>query len=206
MKSDPEHPAKRSYRQGARALAAEQTADRILDAFDAALTADWFDLVTLDRVARDAGVSVPTVVRRFGSKEGLLEASWQRMSISIQARRAVHPGDIDAMLRVLIEDYEIMGDKVMRALHQEARWPALRAANDIGRRRHRAWVGACMAPWLDPLPPEAREQRLDALVAATDLTLWNLIRRDMGRPPDALRTVMFTFIMGAIAPRETTDA
>ncbi|RVT97810.1 TetR/AcrR family transcriptional regulator [Rhodovarius crocodyli] len=206
MKSNPEHPAKRSYRQGARAIAAEQTAHRILDAFDAALTADWFDLVTLDRVARDAGVSVPTVVRRFGSKEGLLEASWQRMAVSIKARRVVHPGDIDAMLRVLIEDYEITGDKVMRALHQEARWPALRAANDIGRRNHRAWVGECMAPWLAPLPAEARERRLDALVAATDLTLWNLIRRDMGRPPEALRTVMFTFIMGAIAPQETPDA
>lgn len=206
MKLDTETPARRGYRQGARALAAEQTAARILDAFDACLTHEWFDLVTLEAVARAAGVSVPTVIRRFGSKEGLLEASWQRMSHSIVARRNAPRGDIRAMVRVLVEDYELIGDKVMRALHQEARYPALRAANDIGRVRHRAWVAHCMAPWLENLPAEAARQRLDALVAATDLTLWHLIRRDMARPPEALRDIMLTFIAGIISPQEIPDA
>ena len=59
--------ATRHYAQRARAQATEATARRIVDAFLARLMAQWFDEITLDRVAEDAGVTVQTVVRRFGS-------------------------------------------------------------------------------------------------------------------------------------------
>ena len=66
----------RRYVQAARAEAAADTARRILEAFLARLMTQWFDQITLDRVADDAGVTVQTVVRRFGGKDGVVGELW----------------------------------------------------------------------------------------------------------------------------------
>src|SRR6266545_3349860 len=68
MKVDAAAAKPRRYTQGARAQAAEATALRIVDAFLTRLMKQWFDEITLDGVAEDAGVTVQTVVRRFGGK------------------------------------------------------------------------------------------------------------------------------------------
>lgn len=44
----------RRYAQGARALSAEPTARRIIDAFLARLMSQWYDEITLDIIAADA--------------------------------------------------------------------------------------------------------------------------------------------------------
>ena len=191
-------PAKRAYRQGARAEAAEATAVRILEAFQRRLSTDWYDQITLDQVAREAGVTVPTIIRRFGAKEGLLAGIQKLMDVEIMGRREVAPGDVGAIVRVLIEDYEIIGDLAVRSLAQEERYPAFRILTDLGRAGHRHWVEQSFSPWLDLADPEARRARLDALVVATDLYVWKLVRRDMGRSPEHLRTLMLTLIAGII--------
>jgi AcrR family transcriptional regulator len=189
---------RRPYRQGARAVAAEQTAERILDAFERRMREDWYDEITLEEIAREAEVTVPTIIRRFGGKEKLLEAAWQRIARDVEERRTVVRGDAAAAVRVIVADYEVLGDTVMRALAQEQRFPALKRVNDMGRAYHRAWINAAFARWLDELPAAARRQRLDALVAATDLYVWNLVRRDMARSVQHLRTVMLGLIEGAL--------
>lgn len=189
---------KRRYRQTARARAAEETATRILEAFAARLRADWFDQITLGQVARDAGVTVPTIIRRFGSKEGLLEAAWERMAKQIRRRRTVHAGDPAAAVRAVVRDYEVVGDLVARSLAQEDRYPAIRSANDKGHAHHRAWVEACFAPWLAGLDRAEQRRRLDALVAATDLYLWKLVRRDMGRSRAHVQALMLDLVEGII--------
>src|SRR5215207_7199490 len=80
---------KRVYRQSARALAAEATGERILDAFDSQFRKRWFDEIRLEGVAREAGVTIQTVIRRFGAKEGLLDAMHQRLGGEIRQRREV---------------------------------------------------------------------------------------------------------------------
>lgn len=189
---------KRAYRQGARAIAAELTAARILDAFEARVRDGWFDEVTLEQVARDAGVTVPTIIRRFGSKEGLLEATWERLGTRIQERRTVPVGDVAAAVRVMVEDYERSGDLVARALAQEDRYPAFKPVNDVGRKSHRAWTERVFSPWLDGLAPNQRRARLDALVTATDLYVWKLVRRDMGRSTSQVAALMHDLIAGII--------
>src|SRR5690606_18909281 len=113
--------SKRPYRLGARALAAEQTGDRILDAFRRRIRIDWYDEITLEQIAHEAAVTVPTIIRRFGSKERLVEAAWERLNKEITARRTTTPGDLDGAVRAVIEDYEAVGDVIMRALMQEER-------------------------------------------------------------------------------------
>ena len=63
MKSRPAALARREYTQTVRAQAAEETGKRIVEAFIARLMSDWFDQITLDVIAADAGVTVQTVIR-----------------------------------------------------------------------------------------------------------------------------------------------
>lgn len=195
--------AARSYRQNARAAAAEATGERILDAFTERLQTSWFDAITLDEVARSAGVTVQTVIRRFGGKDGLLDAAHARFGRAIRHRRATARGDADAAVAALIEDYEAAGDLVMRVLAQEDRYPALKAVGDVGRASHRAWTGEQFAPWLEQLDDDARTAAHDALVVATDIYVWKLVRRDFGRSTDALAAIMRGMISAALGQPET---
>ncbi|MFG1479193.1 TetR/AcrR family transcriptional regulator [Xanthobacter sp. V4C-4] len=197
-------PGKRAYNQGARARAAELTAGRILDVFARRIRDDWLDQITLDQIAQEADVTVPTVVRHFGGKDGLLAAVQRRTAGEIHARRRIAPGDVQGALAALIDDYEAAGDLVMRVLSQEERHAPFKAMADEGRREHRAWIAGIFAPWLDSLDAAARQARLDALVVATDLYVWKLLRRDMGRTPAETRALMSTLVTAAIGPLPLT--
>jgi AcrR family transcriptional regulator len=190
--------AKRSYRQTARAAAAKATGDRIADIFTAALRDRWFDEITLDQVARQAGVTVQTIIRRFGGKDGLLETARQRLGAEIKRHREVPVGDAGQAIDAIIDDYEAAGDLIVRLLAQEDRYAPLRAVTDIGRGEHRAWTGEIFAQWLDRLAPDERRAAHDALIVATDLYVWKLIRRDMKRSKAELRAVMARLAAAAL--------
>ena len=62
---------------------------------------------------------------------------------------------------------------------------------DVGRAYHNAWATKTFAPLLRGLRGAARERRLSAIVVATDLHVWKLLRHDMGRERrDAERIVV----------------
>jgi len=195
--------AARSYRQNVRAAAAEATGERILDAFIRQLRTSWFDEIRLDQVGRDAGVAVQTVIRRFGGKEGLLEAAHSHFGSAIRRRRSTPPGDADAALAATIEDYEQIGDLVLRVLAQEDRYPPLRAVADVGRAAHRQMVGGQFRPWLERLPAGEREAAQDALVVATDIYVWKLVRRDFKRSTGQLAALMRRMIAAALRQPES---
>lgn len=197
MKSTAPH--KRPYAQTARAQAAEQTGRRIVQAFLDRFLADWLDEITLDRVAADAGVTVQTVVRRFGSKDGLLQAALDLFSSQVEARRATPSGDLDEQIAHLIHDYETSGDPVLRMLALEQRHPALKPFLDTGRRAHRAWVTQSFAPALAPFQGDPRERAIDMLVIATDVFTWKLLRRDMGRSLPATHDAIKGLVRGIFA-------
>lgn len=189
---------RRTYRQTARAEAAEATAQRILAAFDAAVRERWFDEIRLEEVARAAGVSVQTVIRRFGGKEGLLDALAERVGHEVRGRRSVAPGDVEAAIATLSEDYDATGDMVMRMLAQEERHPAVRNVTDLGRAAHREWLADVFADALGPLSPAERARRLDALVVAADVYVWKLYRRDMRRSPADYRRAAERLVRAAL--------
>jgi len=190
---------KRPYHQTARAAATAANAERILQAFRARLERQWFDEMRLEDVAHDAGVTMQTVIRRFGGKDGLLDITADLISQEVMATRAAPSGDASAIVRAVIEDYEVTGDLVLRVLAQEDRFPPLRRLTDLGRSEHRRWVGEVFADQLAGLSPAAAQRRLDALVVATDLYVWKLIRRDMGRPIAELQALMERLIHSALS-------
>jgi AcrR family transcriptional regulator len=189
----------RRYTQGARAQAAEATAGRIVDAFLARLMTQWFDEITLDRVAEDAGVTVQTVVRRFGGKEGLLSEAVKALANQINARRVSPPGDIGRLVENLIADYEQVGDAVIRLLALEPRHAALKELLDFGRGEHRNWVSGAFSEPLGKLDADVRERALDALVVITDVYTWKLLRRDRARSVAEAAATLRSLIRAAIA-------
>jgi AcrR family transcriptional regulator len=165
----------------ARAEAAATTAERILDA---AVEVFWelpTDQISLDEIARRAGVTVQTVIRRFGGRDGLLAAAVERESEKVRRQRdEAVPGDPTGAVRVLIDHYEVIGDRVLKMLAEEERIPALKVIADQGRTLHRAWCARVFAPALTRLRGLERERRLAQFVALCDVYTWKLLRRDAG--------------------------
>jgi AcrR family transcriptional regulator len=188
----------RRYAQRARAESTEATGRRILDAFLARLMEQWFDEITLDAVAADAGVTVQTVVRRFGGKEGLLNEAVKIFAVQVTTSRAAPAGDVDLLVEGLLADYEKTGDAVVRLLALEARHPALKSMLTFGREAHREWVASAFEQSLRAHDAVSRQQALDALVIATDVYTWKLLRRDMGRSIRATSSMIKNFIQGTL--------
>jgi hypothetical protein len=55
----------------------------------------------------------------------------------------------------------------------------LTALLNIGRKCHRQWAEETFAPDLAKLPRGERTRRTTQLVAATDVYVWKLLRRDL---------------------------
>jgi AcrR family transcriptional regulator len=140
-----------------------------------------FDQVSLDDVAAQAGVAVRTLLRRFGSKEALLDAVAEAADAEVEDRRQeVPPGDAAAAVRCVITDYEGYGDAIMRLLSQEDRVAAFRRTAERGRRLHHEWVERAFAPQLARHSGAARRRLRAQLIAITDVYTWKLMRRDLG--------------------------
>ncbi len=109
----------RPYTMTARAEAAERTRLRILDAMVDLAAQHLLAEITLDDVADAAGVSVQTVLRRFGSRAGLVEAAFVHATADVAAERVAPVGDVAACVRVIVDHYEQRGDGVVLLLAQE---------------------------------------------------------------------------------------
>lgn len=201
MKKETAAKPPRDYQQTARAEAAEASTRRIIEAFLKRAETEWFDKIKLDDIAADAGVTVQTVVRKFGSKMGLLEVAHKHMGESVAVRRVVIPGDLDSAIDALTRDYEEAGPLVLRLLDQEQMHPVLKPTLEVGRQGHRDWLKETFAERLKPLTPARRQATLDALVVAADIYVWKLIRLDMGRSIPAYKQIVRQMILAALEPR-----
>ena len=198
MKSKRAAKSARPYEQKARALAAEASTRKILESFLKRAEDQWFEDITLDSIAHDAGVTVQTVLRKFGGKAGVLEAAHQHLGENVQLRRVVDPGNIDRAIDALTRDYEEAGRLVLRLLSQEDRHPMLHPIIERGRQGHRKWLSEVFAAHLQSLPAAKRSGTLDALVVATDIHVWKVVRLEMGRTVPTFKSLVKRLIHGVL--------
>jgi AcrR family transcriptional regulator len=169
-----------AYDMTNRAEAAEATRQRILRSTFELVWEKLAVEVTLDDVAYRAGVSVKTLLRHFGSRDGLFKALEQFVMQEIQQERAAPPGDVEAAVHAIFTHYEQRGNGVLKMLGQELFDDAIRDGMDVGRRMHREQIVEVFAPQLTTRPAPQREALVDLLVVATDVYTWKLLRRDRG--------------------------
>ncbi len=165
--------ATRRYTMGARAQAVEQNRLRILEATFSLASDRPISAISLDEVASRAGVSVQTVLRQFGNRSGLVEATTAYALEQVTGEREAPVGDVSAALTVLIDHYELRGGASLLMLAQEGSDEQAAAITQHGRRLHRRWVRTVFAPYLGE-----GTATLDLLVVATDVYTWKLLRRD----------------------------
>ena len=152
---------------------------------------------TLEKVASTAGTSVQTVLRAFGSKEGLLDeliGSLRNRDISV----VEPPRSVEQAIHLLIDDYEEIGDRVIRMLGEEHRIRSFAAVADRGRRNHQSWVNAAFAEPLSGYRPAARQRVGQALLAATDVYIWKLLRRDFALDRKTTESTMQRLVRGVL--------
>lgn len=180
-KETAESTEKRPYRMRARAEAAAETGRRILEATIDLGPELLSDQATLDDVAARAGVTVQTVLRRFGSKEGLISATAEEVRDRVEGQRNEAPvGNIAGAIKNLVDHYEEWGDNTIRLLAQEDRYPVIREHTDRGRAGHYEWVERAFARFLEKRSGPARERLRAGLISACDLYVWKILRRDLG--------------------------
>ena len=156
----------------ARADAAARTRQRILAAAVELAGERFLDEISLDDIARRAGVAVRTVIRRFGSRANLVAAAFEEANAQVSNRRdETPPGDLGDAVDALFDDYERWGDPLLMLLAQEQRHAELEPLLEDGRELHRDWVERVFSP--------RDELHMAQLVAATDVYVWKLLRRDM---------------------------
>jgi AcrR family transcriptional regulator len=164
----------------ARADAASATAERLLAAAWRNFATHPYEQVRLREIAAEAGVTVQTLHLRFHSKDELLGAAYAWFGRQEIASRPPAPAaDIHEALALLFDRYEEHGQAVLRMLSQEERIPAIKRMTDAGRAYHRHWVQTIFERQLAGLSGEPRERRLAAILLATDLLAWKLLRQDM---------------------------
>ena len=184
--------SRRTYDGALRAQKAEETAQRVLVEAERLFATEPFDRVTLGAVAEAAGVTIPTLQRRFGNKDGLFGACAMRVAERVKRQLGPPPvGSIELCMAQHVAHYEREGAMMWHLLRQEADVVLLQAPLAAGRASHRAWVETVFAESIGRVDRRKRRARIDALVAATDLFVWKLLRIDLGRSAAEVEAVMF---------------
>lgn len=185
-----------------RAEAVAATRERIVRAtIEAAMERRTLE-VTLQEVADRAGVTVQTILRHVGSRDGLLDAATAVASAEVDHERRVTPGDVRAAVSAVVGHYERVGDFVVALLAEAQGSERARAVTEPGKGLHRRWVRETFAPQLARLA-EGDDAEVDALtdllVVATDLYTWVLLRRDRGLSREGAEDRMVRLVQSVLA-------
>jgi AcrR family transcriptional regulator len=173
---------KRTYQMSERAKQVARNDRKIMNA----MSDLWIELplseITLDKISQRSGVTVRTILRKFGSKDGLLEACIENDADRFtKMRMQVTPGDLDGILDTLLEEYELMGDALIRSLTVEYNFHSTQGLLQKARTMHREWCAFVFEPYLPAKTSESFETVLSAFIASTEFYLWKLLRRDLGK-------------------------
>lgn len=182
-----------------RLIDAENTKNKIIESFGALWNRYSLKEITLDMVATEAGVTTKTILRKFESKEGLVSGSLVYMSKKIESERTSTKGDrVDDILKALLSNYEKMGDAAIRTINLESELEIARQIGAKGRALHRDWCARMFKKYLPNEESEDYEIQLISLIAATEIYLWKLMRKDLKLSKEQTFTIFKNLVEGII--------
>lgn len=186
-----------------RSIAVTRTRGRILRAVLELATEKLTVEIVLADVARRSGVTVQTILRHFGSRDGLFDAAVEFGGAEVVAERATPVGNVAEAVRGIVDHYEARGDWVVALLGQEASDERIRGITVPGKQLHRDWVETVFGPQLSDRTEAGRPIITDLLAVATDVYTWKLLRRDRGLSRDRTEHRMRRLVDAILAwPKE----
>jgi AcrR family transcriptional regulator len=189
----------RKYEMGVRAKAAETTSDEIIRVVGELWMKYSIHEITLQMVAQNAGVTVMTILRKFGSKDGLFEAAIKTDTAGIQdVREESQAGNIRQAISILMKEYEYAGPAVIRTLAVENDLPVAAKILKKGRELHTEWCQRIFDENLPASKDKEYEIMLGAFYAATDVYKWKLLRIDLGYSKEETEKIFIKTVRGII--------
>jgi AcrR family transcriptional regulator len=194
----------RRYRSELRAEQAEETRGRILDAALRVMTAGVARL-SVPAVAREAGVSVPTVYRHFGTKADLLAEMYPHAARRAGLDGVPDPstvGDVKGAVRAVIERLDALDD-VARAAYASPIADEVRHATMPSRFKRIRRLGESIEPPLSRAALDRITRLLVVLISQSALRTW---RDHLGVSSDQAAEDVDWILRAAIAAARSEEA
>jgi AcrR family transcriptional regulator len=187
---------RRPYKQVARAEAQQRTRKALLDAAVEEFTQGHWEKVSLQDLASRAKVTKQTLLRHFGSKEGLLmQALASGAAEALEQRWSAQPGDIEGAVENVLDHYEAWGERSLRiGAWLEGGNPDLVRLSQMARLMHYNWVEYAFSPQLERRQGDERVRCRGALIALCDVHTWWLLSHDLGFDRATVRATLTTAI------------
>jgi AcrR family transcriptional regulator len=172
----------RPYAQVARAAAQNRTRTALLDAADEAFFAGSWEQTSLTEIAVAAGVTKQTLLRHFGSKDGLAVQAATRGQAKVRDQRWSAPtDDVPGAVDNLLDHYDEFGGRALKIASGLASLGG-GEMKDIGRtarQLHYDWVDHAFGAWLRGTRGKTRARQRAALIALCDVQTWWLLSHDL---------------------------
>jgi AcrR family transcriptional regulator len=181
----------REYKQVERAKAQERTREALIEAAtDEFFEGNWLK-TSLDSLSRRAGVTRQTLLRHFGSKDGLLMQSLMRGAAQVRDQRWSTPTtDIPGAVENVIDHYEEWGERSVRIGAWQRGPTVLALFANAARQMHYDWVEHAFAGWLDKFDDETRAERQAILVVLCDVQTWWILSNDLSLPRHKVHAIL----------------
>jgi AcrR family transcriptional regulator len=190
---------KSTYDNSKRQVDAEKTKIKILNAFGDLWSEYSIRDITLEMVAKEAGLTTKTILRKFGSKEGLTNESLSYLAAKIESERtSTNAGQVDEILKALLSNYEKMGEAAIRTINLESELEIARQIGAKGRKLHRDWCMRMFASFLPDKQSDDYEIQLVSFIAATEIYLWKLMRKDLELSKEQTFSIFKNLVEGLI--------
>ncbi len=194
-------PRARAYDRTLRTESAMGTRRRIAEAALELFQERDYDNISLNEIARAAGVSHQTVLNHCKSKAGVMLAAGEIFSERVRELEVdTIPGDIRSVVSRTCARYEVLGDANARWGTMASRAPEVAEGLASGRRGFQAWLEEMLG---DLMPgtdePEERRRVLFGLHGALDVMTWKLFRRDIGLSQEQTEQQMLDLALGVLS-------
>ena len=189
----------RAYDMTKRSEAVEGTKRRIAETALELFRERDYDTVTLNEIARAAGVSHQTVLNHCGSKAGVLPLAGAVFSEQVAELQAdAVAGDVASVVRAACTRYEALGDANIRWAALGSRIPEVAERLAEGRANHQVWLEEMLGDRM-PDDPQERRRVLLGLHAALDVFTWKLFRRDLDLSREQTELQLTDLVLGVLA-------
>lgn len=193
----------RPYRQVARARARQQTRDALIAAAQGEFFAGRWEDASLEAIAASARVTKQTLLRHFGSKDGLLERAVEHGFDEVREQRFNAPsGDVAGAVDNLLEHYERWGARAIRVAAVDGLGEVAAGLGRRARQLHYDWVEHAFGSSLERLSATDRGRRRAALIALCDVHAWWVLSHDLELPRTEVRATLINAI-DSLIPEET---